>query len=79
MDDDVFSPLAAADKQGPDEFPKLSSLSAAFFYQFVPILKNSNPVPEYVAVPVPRDPKRDMALYGAIASWNDVGSRSDPI
>jgi hypothetical protein len=65
---ETFSHLAEPDQQTPDQFPKLSSLSAAFFYQFVPILKNSHPLPEYVAIPM--TPKRDLALYGAIASWN---------
>ena len=70
MYDDVFSPLAAADKQGPDEFPMLSNLSAAFFYQFVPILHKSNALPEFIGVPLRGDTKRDLGLYGAIASWN---------
>jgi hypothetical protein len=66
---ELWSPLADPDEQTPEQFPKLSSLSAAFFYQFVPVLKGAQPPPEYVAVPIRRG---RMDIYGAVATWNMI-------
>jgi len=64
----LLNPLANQDDQTPDQFPKLSSLSAAFFYQFVPVPTDSQPPPEYVAIPCKGKPD----LYGEVAAWNMI-------
>ena len=64
----LIDPLADSDEQTPDQFPKLSNISSAFFYQFVPLLRGSQPPPEYLGVPMTRG--KDLDLYGAVACWN---------
>lgn len=64
--DDSRSYLADSDELTPDTFPALYNLSAAFFFQFLPIPKDQT-TPEYVYVPLK---KRDWAVEAIIAEWN---------
>lgn len=65
--DDAFSHLARTDELTPDIFPRLGNISAAFFFQFLPIPVNPLSPPEYVYVPTtPRDIRAEVF----IGEWN---------
>jgi len=69
LNDEEFieSHLASAEDLEPYCFPELSTLSPAFFYQFVPVAKTPQ-TPEVVFVPT--DKVKPLELVGVLANWN---------
>jgi len=63
----IESHLATGEDLGPYQFPQLSTLSPAFFYQFVPVAKAPE-VPEIVFVPTDLASRHE--IVGVLASWN---------
>ncbi|HZC24157.1 MAG TPA: hypothetical protein VE866_12515, partial [Candidatus Binatia bacterium] len=61
------SHYATGEDLGPERFPELSTLSPAFFYQFVPVAKEVS-TPEVVFVP--QSLGSHLELTGVLASWN---------
>ena len=64
---DWFSHLARADELTPDIFPRLGNISAAFFFQFLPVPVNSLPPPEYVYISTMPP---DIGVEVFIGEWN---------
>jgi hypothetical protein len=63
-----ISHLASAEETHPYRFPQLSTLSPAFFFQFVPVAKTPQ-IPEIVVVPN-TDKIKHLELVGILAEWN---------
>ncbi len=63
----IESHLATGEDLDPSQFPQLSALSSAFFYQFVPVAKAPE-LPEIVFVPQELASRHE--LVGVLASWN---------
>ena len=63
----IESHLATGEDLDPYQFPQLSALSPAFFYQFVPVAKAPE-LPEIVFVPTELASRHE--LVGVLASWN---------
>lgn len=63
----IQSHLATGEDLSPERFPQLSTLSSAFFYDFVPIAKEPQ-TPELVFVPM--DEAMRLETMGVVASWN---------
>jgi hypothetical protein len=61
------SHVAMGEDVESSRFPELSTLSPAFFYQFVPVAKAPEK-PEVVFIP--RSLGTDLELTGMLASWN---------
>jgi hypothetical protein len=61
------SHIASGEDLGPERFPELSTLSPAFFYQFVPVAKSPE-TPEVVIVPAGK--LNDRHVVTALADWN---------
>jgi hypothetical protein len=61
---------------GPDLFPEMTSISARFFYRFLPIPDEAGPDPEYVYIQQPDKYglTRDNwgQYYVFVASWNNT-------
>jgi len=64
----IESHLATGEDLDPEQFPQLSMLSPAFFYQFVPVARTPE-APEVVFVPAALAANRHE-LVGVLASWN---------
>jgi hypothetical protein len=62
-----FSHLAQPDELTRDVFPRLGNISAAFFFQFLPIPVNPLSAPEYVYIPTT---PRDIGEEVFIGEWN---------
>jgi len=63
----IQSHLATGEELTPGRFPQLSTLSSAFFYDFVPVAKEPE-VPEVVFVPTSENTR--LEAIGTMASWN---------
>lgn len=74
MTTDNVSSLAQPDEQTPDMFPHFQSLSAAWFYKFVPVLNGPPSPPELVYIESPERPgvNETVALktLNTISQWN---------
>jgi DNA-binding CsgD family transcriptional regulator len=53
----------------PEEYPRLSTISAASFYSFVPVLSTPT-TPELVYVPEPKGGDGRLSFFGAVGQWN---------
>jgi hypothetical protein len=67
---DLHSPLASGEDLDPEVFPYLGTVSAAFFFQFMPIPRGAVPTPEFVYVPMPSGGTPRAATLGRLAQWN---------
>jgi hypothetical protein len=63
----IQSHLATGEELASDRFPQLSTLSSAFFYDFVPVAREPE-LPEVVFVPTTEDTR--LETIGTMASWN---------
>jgi hypothetical protein len=63
----IQSHLATGEELAPERFPQLSTLSSAFFYDFMPVAKEPE-LPEVVFVPTSE--KTRLETIGTMASWN---------
>jgi hypothetical protein len=63
----IQSHLASGEEIGSDRFPELSTLSAAFFFDFVPVAKQPER-PELVFIPTSDETR--LERLGTMASWN---------
>lgn len=59
--------LATGEELDPAQFPQLTTISSAFFYQFTPVAKDPAP-PEIIFVPTNEQAR--FETIGALASWN---------
>jgi len=65
------SPFAEGEDLEPEVFPELNTISAAFFYQYLPIPTAPLSPPEYVYVPIASN-KKGLKLQGMLATWNSA-------
>lgn len=65
----IDSHIAYAEESGPDMYPQLGTLSAAFIYQFTPVARRPAH-PEVVFMP--KQNLQRAELVGLLASWNHL-------
>lgn len=66
------SALASGEELDFDHFPALTTLSARFFFRFIPVAKNPTP-PEVVFMPILGE---RLATTGTLATWNSFWEAS---